>query len=195
MSTTSLPKGRMKVAEFLAWSERQPDDRYELVDGEIVAMTRDTVRHNRAKLAAYRALDDAVRAAGLPCVTLVDGVGVVVNDKTLRIPDVLVQCGAEPDPDAVIVESPLIVVEVVSPSSERDDTDFKLVDYFSVPSIRHYLIVFSDKRVVVHHQRDPRSEIATRIPSDGDVALTPPGISVAVAALLGPAPVASEEVG
>jgi Uma2 family endonuclease len=195
MSTASLPKGTMKVAEFLAWSEPQPDNRYELVDGEIVAMTRDTVRHNRAKLAAYRALDDAVRAAGLPCVTLVDGVGVVVNDKTLRIPNVLVQCGAEPDPDAMIVESPLIVVEVVSPSSERDDTDFKLVDYFSVASIRHYLIAFSDKRVVVHHQRDPRGEIATRIASDGDIALTPPGISVAVAALLGPASVATEEAG
>jgi Uma2 family endonuclease len=193
MSTTSLSRGRMEVPEFLAWSERQPDDRYELVDGEIVAMTRDTVRHNRAKLAAYRALDDAVRAAGLPCVTLVDGVGVVVNDKTLRIPDVLVQCGAEPDPDAMIVESPLVVVEVVSPSRERDDTDFKLVDHFSVASIHHYLIVFSDRRVVVHHQRSSGGGIATRIASDGDIALTPPGISVAVVALLGPA--GTEEVG
>lgn len=194
MSTTSLSKGRMEVPEFLAWSERQPDDRYELVDGEIVAMTRDTVRHNRAKLAAYRAFDDAVRAAGLlPCVTLVDGVGVVVNDKTLRIPDVLVQCGAEPDPDAMIVESPLVVVEVVSASSEREDTDFKLVDHFSVASIHHYLIAFSDRRVVVHHQRSSGGGIATRIASDGDIALTPPGISVAVVALLGPA--GTEEVG
>jgi Uma2 family endonuclease len=193
MSTTSLSRGRMEVPEFLAWSERQPDDRYELVDGEIVAMTRDTVRHNRAKLAAYRALDDAVRAAGLPCVTLVDGVGVVVNDKTLRIPDVLVQCGAGPDPDAMIVESPLVVVEVVSPSREREDTDFKLVDHFSVASIHHYLIVFSDRRVVVHHQRSSGGGIATRIASDGDIALTPPGISVAVVALLGPA--GTEEVG
>jgi Uma2 family endonuclease len=193
MSTTSLSKGRMEVPEFLAWSERQPDDRYELVDGEIVAMTRDTVRHNRAKLGAYRALDDTVRAAGLPCATLVDGVGVVVNDKTLRIPDVLVQCGAEPDPDAMIVEAPLVVVEVVSPSSEREDTDFKLVDYFSVARIHHYLIVFSDKRVAVHHQRVSGGGIATRIASDGDIALTPPDISVAVVALLGPA--GTEEVG
>ena len=125
--------------------------------------------------------------------TLVDGVGVVVNDKTLRIPDVLVQCGAEPDPDAMIVESPLVVVEVVLPSSEREDTDFKLVDYFSVASTHHYLIVFSDRRVVVHHQRSSGGGIATRIASDGDIALTPPGISVAIVALLGPA--GAEEVG
>jgi Uma2 family endonuclease len=186
MNAPNVPKARMKVDEFLAWSERQPDDRYELVDGQIVAMTRDTVRHNRTKFATARALEDAVRAAGLPCVVFIDGVGVAINDKTLRIPDVLVQCGAEPAPDSLIIESPLIVVEVVSPSSKRDDTDTKLVDYFSVASIRHYLIVLSEKRVVVHHQRSDAGKIDTRIVRDGDGVLTPPGMAVPVAALLGP---------
>jgi Uma2 family endonuclease len=194
MNAPVVPKARMKVDEFLVWSERQPDDRYELVDGEIVAMTRDTVRHNRTKAAAWRTLEDAVQAAGLPCLVLVDGVGVGINDKTLRIPDVLVHCGAEPDPDALIVESPVIVVEVVSPSSERDDTDTKIIDYFSVASVRHYLIVFSEKRVVIHHRRNG-GEIATRIAHDGDIALDPPGLTVGVAALLGPAPAGGTEVG
>ena len=186
MNAPGLPKVRMKVDEFLAWSERQPDDHYELVDGEIVAMTRDTVRHNRTKFAAARSLEDAIRAVGLPCVVLIDGVGVPINDRTLRIPDVLVQCGVDPDPDSLIIESPLIVVEVVSPSSERDDTDTKLIDYFSIPSIRHYLIVFSEKRVVVHHQRNGGDDITTRIAHDGDISLNPPGMTVLVAALLGP---------
>jgi Uma2 family endonuclease len=190
-----LPKVRMKVDEFLAWSARLPDDRYELVDGEIVAMTRDSVRHNRTKFAAARALEDAVREAGLPCVVLIDGVGVAINDNTLRTPDVLVQCGAEPDPDALVIESPLIVVEVVSPSSERDDIEAKLVDYFSVASIRHYLIVFSEKRVVVHHQRNEGGDIATRIAHDGDVALNPPGMTVPVVSLLGPSPADAAEAG
>jgi Uma2 family endonuclease len=185
MNAPVLPKARMKVDEFLAWSGRQPDDRYELVDGQIVAMTRDTVRHNRTKLAAAQTLEGAVRMAGLPCLVLIDGVGVAINDKTLRIPDVLVQCGPEPDPDALTIESPLIVVEVVSPSSERDDIDAKLIDYFSVASVRHYLIIFSEKRAVVHHQRN-EGGIATRIARDGDIALNPPGMTVAVSALLGP---------
>jgi Uma2 family endonuclease len=131
--------------------------------------------------------------SGLPCLVLIDGVGVAINDKTLRIPDVLVQCEAEPDPDALIVESPVIVVEVVSPSSERDDTEAKLVDYFEVASIRHYLIVFSEKRVVVHHHRRNEGEIATRIAHDGDIVLNPPGLVVAVAALLGPPPARGAE--
>jgi Uma2 family endonuclease len=194
MNAPGLPKVRMKVDEFLAWSERQPDDRYELVDGEIVAMTRDTVRHNRTKFAVARSLEDAVRAAGLPCVVLVDGVGVPINDRTLRIPDVLVQCGADPDPDSLIIESPLIVVEVVSPSSERDDTDTKLIDYLSIASIRHYLIVFSEKRVVVHHQRNGGDAITTRIAHDGDIALNPPGMTVPVFDLLGPSSPSAAEV-
>src|SRR5262249_23324646 len=90
-----LPKVRMNVDEFLAWSERQPDDRYELVDGEIVAVTRDTIGHDRGKFAACLALYNAVRAAKLPCYVFIDGVGVKINEKTLRIPDIVVHCGAE----------------------------------------------------------------------------------------------------
>ena len=41
MSAPALPKVRMKVPEFLAWANEQPDTRYELVDGEIVAMAPD----------------------------------------------------------------------------------------------------------------------------------------------------------
>jgi Uma2 family endonuclease len=186
MNAPGVPKVRMKVDEFLVWSARQSDDRYELADGEIVAMTRDTVLHNQTKFAAARALDDAMRGAELPCVILIDGVGVKINDKTLRIPDVLVQCGAKPDPDALTIESPLIVVEVVSPSSERDDTETKLVEYFSIASIQHYLVILSEKRVVVHHQRNAGGDIATRIAHDGDIVLSPPGITVATATLLGP---------
>ena len=185
MSTSLAPTEQMNVAEFLAWTEAQPDDRYELVGGEVVAMTRDTVGRNLAKTWAWRALDDAVRTAGLNCVVLVDGVGVPISENTLRIPDVLVQCGAPPDRNSPVIESPLIVVEVVSPSSEHDDTDVKLVDYFSVASIHHYLIIFPKKRVVVHHQRNERGTLDTRIVSEGDIKLSPPGMMVTFAALLG----------
>jgi Uma2 family endonuclease len=185
MNVSLIPKVRMNVDEFLAWTERQSDDRYELVDGEIVAMTRDTIGHNRTKGAAYVALRDAVRAAGLPCEVFIDGVAVAINENTVRIPDVIVQCGAESDSAALISDSPVIVVEVVSPSSERDDIGTKFMDYFSVASIHHYLILFSERRAVVHHRRNERGVIESRTVKDGDIAVDPPGLSVSVAALLG----------
>ena len=85
----------------------------------------------------------------------------------------------------MILEAPLIVVEVTSLSSERDDTGEKLVEYFSVPSICHYLIVNPVKNVVVHHARGQGGgDISTRIASSGVIDLTPPGMTVLVAALL-----------
>jgi Uma2 family endonuclease len=187
MNAPASPKVRMTVAEFLEWSERQPDDRYELVDGEIVAMTRDSIGHNRTKAFAWRSLEDALRAARLPCIALIDGVGVSISDKTLRIPDVLVHCGPEFRPDELIADNPVVVLEVLSPSSERDDTGAKLFDYFSVASIHHYLIVSSEKRAVVHHQRNERGTIDTRVVHEGDIVLDPPGITVPVSSLFGPA--------
>jgi Uma2 family endonuclease len=186
MSTPALPKARMKVPEFLTWAEAQSRGRFELVEGEVVAMSPERLRHNLVKLEVALALREAIRAAKLPCIVFTDGATVVINDYTAREPDASVQCGIDIDLNSMILEAPLIVVEVVSPSSERDDTHTKLIEYFSVPSIRHYLIILPEKRVVVHHQRNDGGDIATRIVHDGEIALTPPGMTVPVVALLGP---------
>jgi Uma2 family endonuclease len=181
---TALPKTRMTVTEFLAWASAQPRGRYELVRGEVVAMAPEQARHNLVKAATFRALDDAVKRAGLPCAVFTDGMTVVIDKHHSREPDAAVQCGVSTDLNSTILEAPLIVVEVTSPSSERDDTGDKLVEYFSVPSIRHYLIVNIEKGVVVHHARSEAGDIATRILSDGDLMLDPPGIAIAVKPVL-----------
>jgi len=194
MNAPGFPKVRMKVDEFLAWADAQARGRYELVDGEIVAMSPERARHNLVKFAAARALRDAVLAARLPCTVFTDGVAVVIDDRNTREPDASVQCGVDVDLDSMTLEAPMIVVEVASPSSERVDTETKLVDYFSVASICHYLIILPEQRVVVHHRRDEGGKIETRIVRDGDIALTPPGMAVPVAALLGPAIAGGAEV-
>jgi Uma2 family endonuclease len=193
--TIAAPRQPMKVPEFLVWAEAQPQGRYELVDGKIVAVAPELARHNLVKLEVAIALRDAVRAAKLPCTVFTDGVGIAINDRTVREPDASVQCGVAVDLDEMIIKAPVIVVEVASPSSERHDTHAKLIEYFSVPSIRHYLIVLPEKRVVVHHQRNQEGEIATRLAHDGDIALAPPGMTVPVAALLGPLEVGGAELG
>jgi Uma2 family endonuclease len=186
MNAVTLPKQRMKVPEFLAWANEQLDTNYELVDGEVVAMAPDRLRHNLVKFAAARALEDAVKAAGLPCTVFTDGVGVVINDDTTRIPDASVQCGVKLKPRSMVLEAPLIVVEVTSPSSEQEDVSAKLIDYLLVPSIQHYLIVLPEKRAVLHHKRNDQGGWLTYIGKDGDIVLDPPGVRVPVAGLVGP---------
>jgi Uma2 family endonuclease len=186
MNAPGVPKVRMKVDEFLAWADAQTRGRYELVDGEIFAMSPERARHNLVKFAAARALRDATLAAKLPCTVFTDGISVVIDDKNTREPDASVQCGIDVDLDSMILQAPMIVVEVASPSSEGIDTETKLVDYFSVASICHYLIILPEQRVVVHHRRENGGTIATRILREGDIVLTPPGMTVPVAALLEP---------
>jgi Uma2 family endonuclease len=183
MTTQSKPR-RMTVPEFLDWASTQPRGRYELVRGEVVAMAPERARHNLVKLEVALALKNAVKRAGLPCTVFTDGMTVVIDNDHSREPDAAVQCGASADLDSMILGAPLIVVEVTSPSSERDDTGEKLVEYFSVPSIQHYLIVNPVKKVVVHHARGQGGKILTEIASSGEINLTPPGMTVPVAELL-----------
>jgi Uma2 family endonuclease len=184
MTTQSKPR-RMKVAEFLDWAKAQPRGRYELVQGEVVAMAPERLRHLVAKGAVFRALGDAVKRAGLPCTVFPDGATVVIDDEHAREPDAAVQCGVALNLNSVILERPLIVVEITSPSSERGDTGEKLVEYFSVPSIHHYLVVNPIKKVVIHYARGQGGgDISTHIASSGLIDLTPPGMRIPVADLM-----------
>jgi Uma2 family endonuclease len=174
----------MTVAEFLDWASSQSSGRYELVRGEVVAMAPERQRHLRVKGAVFRALGDAVSRAGLPYTVFPDGATVVIDNDHAREPDAAVQHNAAGNPDLVILDAPIIVVEVTSPSSERDDAEDKLTEYFSVPSIRHYLIVNPSKKLVIHHVRTPGGNIAKHMVASGEIDLTPPGMTVPVAELL-----------
>jgi Uma2 family endonuclease len=164
---------------------RQPDGRCELVAGRIVAVAPERARHNLTKLAVAMALRDGVKRAALPCTVFTDGMTVVIDKYHAREPDAAIQGGDKVDPEALKLDAPVLVVEVVSPSSERDDTGAKLVEYFSVASIRHYLIVNAEKRVIIHHARQG-ADIHTRIVgASEELQIDPPGFARAALALLG----------
>jgi Uma2 family endonuclease len=165
---------------FIAWALEQPTGRFELENGYVVAMAPERVNHGRAKLNAAISLRTAIAASGLACEAHPDGATVRIDDRTVYEPDALVRCGPPLPGDAIEVNDPIIVVEVVSPSSRGIDRGAKLASYFSVPSVRHYLIIDTDKRVVIHHQRDEDGRIGVRIVRDGEMTFDPPGLTIAV---------------
>ncbi len=177
---TAQPKPKMTVDEFAAWSMGQPDGRYELVNGEIYAQASERAAHNRAKGAVYRVLGAAIKKAGLRCEVFTDGMSVKIDAFTAREPDASVQCGATVDPDAIFLDQPIIVVEVVSPTSQKDDTGSKLAQYFSLPSIQHYLIVVPLQSAIIHHARGTNGDIVTRVHTGGEITLSPPGMTFSV---------------
>lgn len=174
-------KATMTAIEFRAWLEsRSGSQRYELVSGEAVAMAPERNRHNLVKMACHRALEDAVRTAGLDCTVLGDGASVLVSEIDVYEPDAVVQCGAPVDLDATTVPVPTVLVEVLSPSTRGVDAGGKLVGYFELPSVEHYLIIDPARRVIIHHARAGHG-IDTALLRDGRVKLHPPGIEFDVA--------------
>ena len=169
---------RMTSDEFIAWAMQQ-DARYELVAGEVVAMAPERAIHARVMSHIWRRLTEAIEAAGLACEAYPDGMAVEIDDHITYEPDALVRCGAPLPGDALKVHDPIIVVEVLSPSSRAGDAGAKLADYFRLPSVRHYLIVRTEDRTVIHHARDNDGAIATRIVRDAPIMLEPPGIMLA----------------
>ena len=166
-------------AEYRRWAEAQPRGRFERVAGEVIAMAPERIAHIRVKTGAWLALRQAIRAAGLPCEALGDGATVEVGADTDYEPDAVVNCGERIAGDETAALNPVIVVEVLSPSTQSVDTGAKLADYFRVPSIQHYLIVRADRRSVIHHRRRDGG-IETRIAAEGRIALDPPGIGIAI---------------
>jgi Uma2 family endonuclease len=181
----SLAVKRMSVAEFLIWAEAQDKGRFELIDGQPVTMAPERTEHVAAKLRAANALTAGIQRAGVPFEAFVEGLAVVVDGSTSYLPDALVNCGEPMAPDAMIAPNPLIVVEVLSPSTRRIDTTVKLAGYFRVASLAHYLIVDLGQRHVVHYRKQADGTVTVAVITEGDIALEPPGISVAVPSLLG----------
>jgi Uma2 family endonuclease len=144
----------MNADEFIAWAMEQPRGRrYELVGGEVIAMAPEQLEHTEAKGAVYRALHEAIRAAGISCRAYTEGPTVRVDPTTAYQPDCLVRCGVPLDPTGVEIVDPIIVVEVASPSTQALDAGAKL---------------------------DDDGSIETRIVGSGPLGLDPPGITVKV---------------
>jgi Uma2 family endonuclease len=189
----ALPKHKMTADEFLAWAERQPKEagKFELWDGEVIVkhgpagqLNAERSQHWEVKGAAFAALRDAIKCSGLPCFAAIDGASVRFASDKLVEPDVLVYCGERVPRDVLEVPNPVIVVEVLSPSTQSFDLGAKLQGYFGLTSLHHYIIIDPDRPLIIHHKRGAGDAIETRFASGPALSLDPPGLEVDLAEIL-----------
>jgi Uma2 family endonuclease len=174
---------RMTADEFVAWAMRQELGRYELIDGAVVRMNPERLAHADVKLNLAIALRAAFKLAGLEGHVLGDGMAVRINETTVHEPDALVRCGPPLDDETTLITDPIIVAEVLSPSTGPVDTGLKLLNYFTVPSVQHYLVVNTTKSTVLHYARGVDGQPTLHIVSEGALRLDPPGLEIALADL------------
>jgi Uma2 family endonuclease len=171
---------RMSRDEYRRWAESQPAGHFERIDGVVVAMAPERASRADRKALVWLVLRQAVAAAGLSCHVYPDGMTVEVDDSDFE-PDAVLHCGEPLPGDAVVVPEPLVVVEVLSPSTRGDDLTRKLVAYFRLKSVQHYLVFWADRPQVLHYRRqNDRLGIDTRVVTAGEIRLDPPGITITV---------------
>ena len=143
------PQSYITLAEYL---EREKDSpvRHEYVDGQIYAMAGASARHNRIALNLASRLDDHLN--GGPCEVFIADMKVIVDPAVYYYPDVVVTCDP-PGGDPYVRIQPHLLIEVVSPSTERIDRHEKLLAYRRVPSLQEYVLVLQDRMQVEVYRR------------------------------------------
>ena len=174
----------MTVQDYLDWATTQRDaPRTELINGQIVAMTPERIEHVEIKDAVTLALKTAIARAGVPCHAVGDGMTVRIDNHTAYGPDGLVYCGERLKRGSLTVPNPVIIVEVLSPTTSHTDTSAKLIGYFKLPSVHHYLIIDPDACAVEHHSRAADGNVSGHTVTSAAIRLDPPGLSIDVAEL------------
>ena len=155
MPTAPRQNMAMTIEAFDAFVAAQADTAmFELVDVDIVMMSNPTETHEQIAANIGAPLKLAMDARG--CRSYQGGMRVQrsdnLRDGDKTRPDIVVRCG--PRSDGTYITDPLIIVEVLSPSTMDFDRGRKLEFYKSLPTARHIVLVYQDQMRVEHYRRD-----------------------------------------
>ena len=154
---SAVPKRKLTEAEYLA-IERAAEFKSEFFNGEMfpmqgpggpLGMAGASYAHNRIKENLSIAMGLALR--GSPCQTLSSDMKVKVKPTGLyTYPDILIVCGQPefPDPQSTdILLNPAVIVEVLSPGTEKYDRGVKFHQYQRLATLKEYVLVSQDEAV------------------------------------------------
>ncbi len=144
--TQALKYDFVPLENYLA-GEREVEIRSEYVDGLVYAMAGASETHNTIAMSFASAIDNALKDG---CRVWQSDMKVVVKNKGQRFayyPDIMAACGENTD-DKYVRTNPVLIVEVLSDSTERTDLKEKFDNYTSIPSLLEYVVVAQDVPLV-----------------------------------------------
>ncbi len=147
----------MTAAEFLAWEAKQ-ELKWEFDGYQTVAMNGVTVAHSIIQGNLTTMLNTRLR--GKPCRPYGPDLKVEIGSK-YRYPDAFVSC-TRVAPDATIAAEPVVIFEILSESTAKADRTTKLVEYQSLPSVQHYILLEQDQALAT---------VITRVGTDWNIKL------------------------
>ena len=162
--------------EYLAYEAQSPA-RHEYIAGEIFAMTGASIRHN--VIAGNLFAELRTHLKGTPCRALIESVKLRLRkEQSYFYPDVMVTREERLqalDSQQQIVDAPVVIIEILSPTTEATDRREKLRAYRTLPSLKEYLLVSQERAQVEIYRR--RGDIGW------DIITYEPGDTVEIASL------------
>ena len=159
---------RMSLAEFLDWDDGT-DTRYELIDGQVVAMAPPRDAHGTIVMNLGLALGPSLKA---PCRMVASaGITRAERDDSFYVADLAVTCD-EPASQRAFLPEPRLIIEVLSRSTAAHDRGRKGEDYRRIASVQEILFVSSDERRAVLWRREARRWVIEDFIGEASVRLT-----------------------
>jgi Uma2 family endonuclease len=132
---------RMDQQAFLAWLQGR-EERYELDRGRVIMLTGGSREHWQITLNLAKALSarlDADRYMVLP------EFGIDLGSSSMRFPDIVVDAAGGYTRGDLMATAPVLIAEVLSPSSERIDLGDKAAEYLRLPTLLVYVVFAQDQ--------------------------------------------------
>ena len=142
---------RLTLEEYLGLDEAS-EHKWEYEDGQVYCLAGSTNNHATIVSNLATALNNALGER--PCMVMVGSPKVIVAAKKHYYPDLVVSCDEREDGNDVVVRYPLLIAEVLSPSTEQRDKGAKLLAYQRVADIENMLLIAADQAAVLVYERD-----------------------------------------
>ncbi len=169
----------MTVEEYVLLEQNDPDTRYEYVDGYVYAMAGGSFNHDTIKSNIHRILWGLLR--GGKCRVYSSDMRVYISKERYFHPDVTVTCDPRDRGRGDLVQSPRLVVEVLSPSTELKDRTWKLQNYTAHPSIEEYVLVSAQSMKMELYRKEQNKWVYYAFGGDDEIDLASLGVQFPVA--------------
>lgn len=180
MLKTHLLK-KLTLDDLIAYEALHPDERVELVNGQIIPMGGTSGKHNLIANAIWAKIDQYFLDINAKCFCYTADIRVRINKYQYRYPDFVVDCSGRAI--ELYAENPVIVGEVLSDSSTaKFDKTQKLAEYQSVTAIQEILLIEQSKKHITVYRRQGLifDKWTSQIYEQGEVELQSIGFSIPI---------------
>ncbi|MBP8829447.1 MAG: Uma2 family endonuclease [Desulfobacter sp.] len=154
MTVKRQKKNKMTPGEYLALERSSLDIKHEFFDGDVFAMVGAGINHNRININLAGELRNRFKADNSPCEVLSNDMRVKIENN-YTYPDIVIFCGDAQFEDNKFdtLTNPVIIIEILSDSTEAFDRGDKFTYYRAIPALKEYILVSQKKYHVEQYIR------------------------------------------